>query len=576
MLLLNRELMEEAAKKANALGLVVGQENVDATLRFRHAMIDVEDVIKAVMKTIGDALMPVLTQLGNWFSDIGPAAVVAIKGAIGGLTAVFHGLVMSAKRAADAVKGVWNLLNADLHGKSVGDDCHNILYEMTADATETQKKLTELFSTPTATKKKEGGETSDGKDKKQKQEKSRMPQYEEELAAMKLAAAGEEQTREEQKEKEIAFWVALRDAASTSAADRIAIQRKISSATLAEIEMLKKAHEAAQKAQTEGEAKVAEAQYAITLASLKAAEQAGQISKVQALEAEQAVQDAILQIKMNGLQTQMNAIHDKTTAEYIRLNAELATIDAKRQAQVLKSQGEVAAATNTASQKAIDSYQKMLQPISSGFEKMITGMIQGTTTWQKSWGNILKAIEAELVSAAVKMATEWVAKEIWKTMATAQQIAAREAMEKSAAATSLATSGELMLKQIAGYAATAFAGVTAFLAPMMGPYAVAGAAVVSALVLAEGAHVMSAAGGYNIPSGVNPLTQLHQNEMVLPASIANPLRDMISQGGSMQGGGDTHFHITAMDSQSVAQFFDKHGAAIVKSLRTQGRAFNTP
>lgn len=41
----------------------------------------------------------------------------------------------------------------------------------------------------------------------------------------------------------------------------------------------------------------------------------------------------------------------------------------------------------------------------------------------------------------------------------------------------------------------------------------------------------SAAGGFDIPSGVNPLTQLHQKEMVLPAEYADVIRG-ISRGGS--------------------------------------------
>ncbi len=72
---------------------------------------------------------------------------------------------------------------------------------------------------------------------------------------MKLAAAGENQTREQQKESEIAYWVTIRDAATMSAADRLAIQRKISGETLSYLEMMKRANEEAQKALTEGNAK---------------------------------------------------------------------------------------------------------------------------------------------------------------------------------------------------------------------------------------------------------------------------------------------------------------------------------
>lgn len=76
--------------------------------------------------------------------------------------------------------------------------------------------------------------------------------------------------------------------------------------------------------------------------------------------------------------------------------------------------------------------------------------------------------------------------------------------------------------------------------PYVGPFLGAAAA---AAALAYGAvqvrtiegQQYSAAGGFDIPSGVNPVTQLHQNEMVLPAWIAGPLRDGIRNGGGAGG-----------------------------------------
>jgi tape measure domain-containing protein len=51
-------------------------------------------------------------------------------------------------------------------------------------------------------------------------------------------------------------------------------------------------------------------------------------------------------------------------------------------------------------------------------------------------------------------------------------------------------------------------------------------------------RIPSASGGFDIPRGLNPLTQLHEQEMVLPAHIANPLRDSLAQGGGAGQGGD--------------------------------------
>ena len=78
----------------------------------------------------------------------------------------------------------------------------------------------------------------------------------------------------------------------------------------------------------------------------------------------------------------------------------------------------------------------------------------------------------------------------------------------------------------------------------------------------------SAAGGYDIPAGVNPMTQLHQEEMVLPASLANGLRGIIAAGGGKSGGNGGNTYIQALDAGS---FFDRKGATILKSLKKQMR-----
>ena len=59
---------------------------------------------------------------------------------------------------------------------------------------------------------------------------------------------------------------------------------------------------------------------------------------------------------------------------------------------------------------------------------------------------------------------------------------------------------------------TAFSGAIAAISPIpfVGPFLAPG-------IAAEMAALASAAGGYDIPAGVNPLTQLHAQEMVLPA-----------------------------------------------------------
>lgn len=96
-------------------------------------------------------------------------------------------------------------------------------------------------------------------------------------------------------------------------------------------------------------------------------------------------------------------------------------------------------------------------------------------------------------------------------------------------------------------AMVAMAGLAAFAStaaiPIVGP-AAAPAAAAAAIAAAEGfavaataaasMSIASARGGFDIPGGVNPITQLHEKEMVLPQAQANVIRDLAKDGS---GGG---------------------------------------
>lgn len=61
-----------------------------------------------------------------------------------------------------------------------------------------------------------------------------------------------------------------------------------------------------------------------------------------------------------------------------------------------------------------------------------------------------------------------------------------------------------------------------------------------------GSGMFSASGGFDIPAGVNPVTQLHEREMVLPAQYADTIRSMSGKGGTGDGG----VHVTVVNQSS--------------------------
>ena len=69
-----------------------------------------------------------------------------------------------------------------------------------------------------------------------------------------------------------------------------------------------------------------------------------------------------------------------------------------------------------------------------------------------------------------------------------------------------------------------------------------------------GGASVSAAGGYDVPAGENPVTQLHEKEMVLPAQYADVIRGLAGNGGTA-GSGDIHIHtsISVSGDGSISQ-----------------------
>lgn len=117
-------------------------------------------------------------------------------------------------------------------------------------------------------------------------------------------------------------------------------------------------------------------------------------------------------------------------------------------------------------------------------------------------------------------------------------------IDKTAAAGYAGTIAAQAQAMSAMAALNAFASTAAI--PIVGP-ALAPAAGAAAFAVAEGfaaaataaaaMSVASARGGFDIPAGVNPLTQLHEREMVLPARHADVIRNL-SNNASNAGTGD--------------------------------------
>lgn len=154
----------------------------------------------------------------------------------------------------------------------------------------------------------------------------------------------------------------------------------------------------------------------------------------------------------------------------------------------------------------------------------------------------------------------------------------KETLETAASAKTAATKATETTAVVSSNAVQAASGAAASQAsiPYVGPIlAVAAMAAMMAAVMGlmgggggsqtttTTTRIPSAAGGWDIPAGINPLTQLHENEMVLPAEHAQTIREMAGQ----QGGSDS----TIIINSTGGDFIHKNDLA--KLLKQMKRDF---
>ncbi|MGY8811493.1 MAG: hypothetical protein ACKVK5_10705 [Pseudomonadales bacterium] len=199
-----------------------------------------------------------------------------------------------------------------------------------------------------------------------------------------------------------------------------------------------------------------------------------------------------------------------------------------------------------AQQQAIESrtnWTGMMDSLQGTWESGLNGMLTGTMSTKGLLDGIYRSIYQSFVQNMVtKPLMNWLFAEEAKTAATVTGVAVRGAAEEAGAVKSVVLWAGAAIKNIltSGYQAMAGAFAAMSAIPIIGPILGAAAAIAAgAFVFGLVKNVASAEGGYDIPAGTNPMTQLHEQEMVLPKQYANVIRQAADGGGSLGGGGDS-------------------------------------
>lgn len=318
-------------------------------------------------------------------------------------------------------------------------------------------------------------------------------------------------------------------------------------------------------------------------------------------ELERAHEERLFQLKSQAIKDQL-ALDGLREPEKRRLLAELEIMETEHNAKMsqmaVERQNQITRFNNETQRNVRQQWQQALQPIGQAFNGLMQGMLQGTTSFKQGYIQMMDQLVSGFLSRLVEMGVNWLAMELTKTGATQTQEAIRMATTTSAAATSTAAAATAGTTQVATNAAVGASGAFASVAqiPVIGPFiAPAIAAGAMAAIMGFG-RLISARGGADIGSGVNPLAQLHEEEMVLPAHIANPLRSMLAgprtsnlaanagnAGAQMREamvssrGGDSNFYYQPNNNLSDAKFEEmlrRDGRQMRKWLKNEMRNGN--
>lgn len=609
MLALNAEKMAAAKEKAEALGLVVGSDDVEASNKFRAAMNDMHDIIDAVMKAVGSALLPVLNDLGTWFSEYGPQALLAIKVAISIVISLFHGL-------AFAVKSLWalcvmafdnmvaagrgfaevftKLFAGDFAGaldaakSTIGATQANVgaaFDKIMQGANDTRDSLAgiwkPLIDGPGPVK--DSGVATGGADADTSKLKTPHKKHDNSAAEARKAAAEAKRLAKEEYDAKMEAMKGEEQAAKENLEKLLEIQQRELVAAKAMYGEKSKQAEAAANRIAETERKLVEQKERL---SLMEAESQRTVAAMRIDQAEKAAQTEVelgrsthaqlLQqeygFEVDRFQLQMDQLQDEANANMERIEDHKRTL-LKMQELSIEHQGRMG---QIAMQAAINAAQPMLQlqdTVANGFGNTVNGMLAHTMSLRQGLGQLFQQITQNFVMQETKKLTAYLFGQRAQTGATLAGNAVRTASDLMAAKKSVAATAMAATKNIMSKAAEVFANVYNAIAgiPYVGPFlAPVMAVAATGAVIGYVSHVASAEGGYDIPAGVNPVTQLHEKEMVLPARQAEVIRDMADGGAKAQSApGNTT--IVAHDVQGFRDYIRRNPGAVVDGLMYANR-----
>lgn len=565
LMVYNQQTQEDARRTMEEMGLTVGVNAVAAWEAYDAAQDKAAFAAEGMSKAVGDSLMPVAVTLTNMFNSIMPAAIVVVRGALSGLTSAFlfvkNGVIvlwetlqLMLYSVLEPLRGLTEMLGRAMTGdfsgavnafKSIGNNMADAwsgsLNRMADESRKTADQVYNLFARDdqAGSGGGPGAGTRDYVDPKQKEDKkdkaehvkepTAMPTYEAVLTQQKLAFESENTLREFGKQQELAYWRDILNTYTVGSKDRTSIALKMGKLELDILRQSAKDKSAITQLQAE-DWKSETLDYIAELDARAAFERdQGNLTQAGYLDRQAAFNQMRQQAELDFIAQKLEVAKlDPDTNLVLLEQLELQKLEIKRKYKALE--GDLG---RQSSLEGSARYRDMFSSIQSGLQGIIKQAMQGTLTLKGIFQGVFSAIANAVMDMLAKTAAKWL----------------MDAIMKKAISTVTSLSQITAQAGVAGAAAVASTAAIPFIGPALAP--AAGAAAFSAAMAF--APFASASGGYDIPAGLDPITQLHAQEMVLPAKHAKVIRNLADDGpGQGGGGGDTGpIHIYGSPDDSI-------------------------
>lgn len=602
---MNQKDIKETQAQMESLGMVVSQESKAAWEEYDNSTDQANTTLKALKTTIGGALLPVLSKMSDAFVSAGPPLVKFTQLVAESFLAIID-LFRLVKQAFVSVGSDIGAVAAAAGFALKGDfsGAMNVFKARAADAYNETKRLKDLWEgtgdsflgkfralqsaraepAPDDSDKKSAAgliknKNKNGDAKKSGAEKDPMDQsflstYEARLAEIKNLYEQEDGLRQFSKAQELAYWQELQQTYTLTAKDELAVAKRTTALKLEIRRAEAKDMRAIDALGVESRRAAALGQIAVDEQAAQFALENGQITQKQLIQLEEEFARRKFEIEYQALLQRIELAKNDPTASPIAL-AQLKEQMLQVERDYILRKGELNQQKNKG-----DGLGGMFDDIGNSFGSGFNAVLTQATTFRQQMASIFQGIYQSFVqNLIVKPVAEWVASNA-KMLAVKMGFMGQEkAMQVASSASIVAAKGSETTAVAAGNAIQAGTGAAKSQAgiPIVGPIlALAAMASVFAAVSSLGKG-KSAMGGYDIPKGINPLTQLHEEEMVLPQKYANVIRGFAAganepaAGGS---GGAVNVHINTMDVKGVRDWLKSNPDALAPAMRRAARNYS--